>query len=401
MNHSTRTGSGFSRSILVDTSLIAAWTISLFLRTLNSIGRFPADPGYDLILQARLEKGIQAFSISDWPYFYVIPRAFIDFLTIWPMKFEAVILGSLINFVWIGSAFAIFKTLFSQTKNFALSAIGGTFLVLSPVAMESSLVSYGNLKWPLTVALTCVFCAPSLLRERFKSVILAVFLIGMTTPMVIFCVFPIAYWAVRKEIARKIAIAIIGLVSITTLLQVLASGGFSRAAQGWSDDRILSLDGLGLFWLYGQLAPLMISVVTAVIILAKRIKSEPGSSFSLCLTVTSVCILASSFYLGGIADRYFVAPLALSSIGFLAILWTKPLVGHFSIQRVLLLGFIVASLIPAIKWFVSGWYLTSGPTWYTEVEKARDFCLNGSTQKATLRLSPSGEVEVDCSLVID
>ena len=385
----------------MNTSLIAAWTFLLFLRTQNSINRFPSDPGYDLILQARLEKGIQTFSTSSWPYFYVIPRAFIDFLIIAPMRFEAVILGSLMNLVWIGSAYVIFRTVLSQTKNLMLSVISGTLLILSPVAMESSLISYGNIKWPLTVALACVFCAPSLLRERFKSVLLAVFLIGMSTPMVIFCVFPIVYWATRKEVGRKIAIAIFSLIAVTTLLQILASGGFSRAAQGWSDDRIFSLDGLGLFWLYGQLAPLTISVVTAVIILAKRKRGEPTSSFSLCLTVTSVCILVSSFYLGGIADRYFVAPLVLSSIGFVVILWTQPLLGRLSINSVLLAGFLVASLIPAIKWFEAGWYLTSGPTWSTEIEKARDFCLNGSAQKATLSLSPSGEVEVDCSLILD
>ena len=385
----------------MNTSLIAAWTFLLFLRTLNSINRFPSDPGYDLILQARLEKGIQTFSTSSWPYFYVIPRAFIDFLIIAPIRFEAVILGSLMNLVWLGSAFVIFRTVLSQTKNLTLSVISGTLLILSPAAMESSLTSYGNVKWPLTVALTCVFCAPSLLRERFKSVLLAVFLIGMSTPMVIFCVFPIVYCTTRKEIGRKTAIAICSLIAITTLLQILASGGFSRAAQGWSNERIFSLDGLGLFWLYGQLAPLMISVVTAVIILAKRIRGEPTSSFSFCLTVTSICIVASSYYLGGVADRYFVAPLVLSSIGFLVILWTKPLLGRLSVNSVLLAGFLVASLIPAIKWFEAGWYLTSGPTWSTEIEKARDFCLNGSAQKATLSLSPSGEVEVDCSLILD
>lgn len=401
MNHSTGTGSDLSRARLLNTSLIVVWTFLLFLRTQNSINRFPSDPGYDLILQARLEKGIQTFSTSNWPYFYVIPRAFIDFLVIAPMRFEAVILGSLMNLVWIGSAYVIFRTVLSQTKNLMLSVISGTLLILSPVAMESSLISYGNVKWPLTVALACVFCAPSLLRERFKSVLLAVFLIGMSNPMVIFCVFPIVYWATRKEIGRKIAIAIFSLIAVTTLLQILASGGFSRAAQGWSDDRIFSLDGLGLFWLYGQLAPLTISVATAVIILAKWKRGEPTSSFSLCLTVTSVCILVSSFYLGGIADRYFVAPLVLSSIGFVVVLWTKPLLGRLSINSVLLAGFLVASLIPAIKWFEAGWYLTSGPKWSTEIEKARDFCLNGSAQKATLSLSPSGQVEVDCSLILD
>jgi hypothetical protein len=385
----------------VDTSLIAVWTFLLFLRTQDSISRFPADPGYDLLLQARLERGIQAFSISSWPYFYVIPRAIIDFVTIWPMRFEAVILGSTINLVWIGSAFVIFKTVLSQTENLVLSAISGSLLILSPAAMESSLGSYGNVKWPLTVALACVFCAPSLLRERFKSILLAVFLVGMSTPMVIFCAFPIGYWAVRKMIARNVVFAILGLISITTLLQVLASGGISRAAKGWSDDRILSLDGLGLFWLYGQLAPLMISIATAIIILAKRIRGESTSSFSLCLTVTSVCILVSSFYLGGIADRYFVAPLVLSSIGFVAVLWTKPMLGQFSIEKVLLVGFLVTSLIPTIKWFETGWYLTSGPTWSDEVEKAHDFCQNGSARQAVLSLSPSGEAEVDCSLIID
>jgi hypothetical protein len=105
--------------------------------------------------------------------------------------------------------------------------------------------------------------------------------------------------------------------------------------------------------------------------------------------------------LGGVADRYFVAPLVLSSIGFAAILWTKPMSGQFSIEKVLLMGFLFTSLIPAIKWFESGWYLTSGPTWSAEVERGRDLCSKVGVQKVTLNLSPSGDVEMDCSLIID
>jgi len=389
------------RSKFMVSSLIATWTILLFLRTKNSIGKFPADPGYDLILQARSVNGIQTFSIERWPYFYIIPRALIDFVTIWPMRFEAVMLGSLINMVWIGSAFVVLATVFCQTRNLVLSIICGSLLVHSPVAMESSLGSFGNVKWPLTVALTCVLSEPTFLRERFKSVLLAVFLIGMSTPMIIFCTFPIAYLAAKKQISRNKSIALLGLVSITTLLQVLAFGGISEASKGWGESKTFDIGGLGFFWIYGQFAPLVISIFTIGVFGFKKMKGREVSSFSLCLTVTSLCVLLSSLYLGGIADRYFVAPLTLSSVALLVAIWNKPFSLRLSLQQVLVLAFLAFSIIPSIKWFETGWYLSSGPNWSNEVERARDVCDKGTVRAVLLGVSPSGGVEIDCQFFGD
>jgi hypothetical protein len=382
-------------------SLITTWTILLFLRTTNSIGRFPADPGYDLILQARLGKGIQTFSTDRWPYFYVIPRALIDFVTIWPMRFEAVMLGSLINLVWVGSAFVVLATVFYQTRNLVLSIICGSLLVLSPVAMESSLGSFGNVKWPLTVALTFALSEPAFLRERSKSVLLAVFLIGMSTPVIIFCIFPIAYWSAKKQINRNLSIALFGLITLTTLLQVNAFGGFSEASKGWGDGKTFDLSGLGFFWIYGQLAPIAISIFTIGFIGFKRLKGREVSSFSLCLSVTSVCLITSSLYLGGIADRYFVAPLTLASVGVLVTIWIKPFSQRFSLQEVLVLAFLMFSIIPSVKWFGTGWYLTSGPKWSSEVAEARVVCSKGTVQAVLLGVSPSGDIEIDCGVIRD
>ncbi|NBP42468.1 MAG: hypothetical protein EBU68_06755, partial [Actinobacteria bacterium] len=54
-----------------------------------------------------------------------------------------------------------------------------------------------------------------------------------------------------------------------------------------------------------------------------------------------------------------------------------------------------------VKWFEAGWYLTSGPTWTSQVDKASEICDENPTAIVELRVSPSGYSEVSCSQIKD
>ena len=49
-----------------------------------------------------------------------------------------------------------------------------------------------------------------------------------------------------------------------------------------------------------------------------------------------------------------------------------------------------------IKWFNSGWYLTSGPPWKSEAEKATELCIAGKLKEVSLHVSPSGMELLNC-----
>ncbi|NBQ45926.1 MAG: hypothetical protein EBU37_07705 [Actinobacteria bacterium] len=59
------------------------------------------------------------------------------------------------------------------------------------------------------------------------------------------------------------------------------------------------------------------------------------------------------------------------------------------------------AMVPVVKWFEAGWYLTSGPTWTSQVDKASEICDENPTAIVELRVSPSGYSEVSCSQIKD
>ena len=53
-------------------------------------------------------------------------------------------------------------------------------------------------------------------------------------------------------------------------------------------------------------------------------------------------------------------------------------------------------LTPTVKWFEAGWYLTSGPTWTSEVDRAKLFCAERPNSVVELFVSPDSSAVVSC-----
>ena len=381
-------------------SLIAIWLIVISLRTRVSMYRFPADPGYDLLNQAITTSGVQIFSTQDWPYFYVIPRIAIEVAVLFPLAMQAVILTVLINVIWVACAAVIYSFASMNLNNKVLAALTGTALILSPVAMESSLGSYGNVKWPLTVAIVCWFSSPNLFNKHFKMLLGFTFLVGMSTPMLVFCIAPIPILLMANQINKLKSFLILLTVGITTFFQLKIAGGIGAASKGWGGSRVFRLNGLGKFWLFGQLWPITISIGLLLVALLLRKKQYMNFSTIIGLAVTALGLSATSFYLGGVADRYFVAPLALSSIAlilFCSIIISK---STYSLRRATLFFLVIVLFVPSLKWFDAGWYLTTGPTWHDEVNSAKDECENTMNEIVKLEISAGGSTELECALLI-
>ena len=113
-------------------------------------------------------------------------------------------------------------------------------------------------------------------------------------------------------------------------------------------------------------------------------------------SLSAITIALISFYLGGVADRYFTAPLALSLIALLLSLAITPWKNTSLIFRIITTFLLLLILVPTVKWFNAGWYLTSGPTWMSEVKKGTKACSDGQFTEVSLHISPSGMEVINC-----
>jgi hypothetical protein len=373
------------------------YLLTILIRTRHSISYFPADPGYELVRQA-LEKPLtQIFSDYNWQYFYVIPRFLCEIVILFPVKFHALVMGILINLVWVLCALFIKLVISQTTSSNRIGLVSGLILMLSPVASESSLGNYGNVKWPLTVLIVVCFTSQELVTNKFKWLIPLTIAIGLSTPLLFVCIIPLMINQVKhKFIEWRKSVSLIMICLATSMAQVFASGGLSSAAKGWGSSRIYSLSGLGKFWWFGQTAPILFSLAAILGIYVNKNLARDRRSMILGTSLSAITIALLSFYLGGVADRYFTAPLTLSLIALLISLTINPWKKTSLISRIITTLLLVVILVPTVKWFDAGWYLTSGPTWMSEVKKATQVCSDGQFTEVSLHVSPSGMEVLNC-----
>ena len=73
---------------------------------------------------------------------------------------------------------------------------------------------------------------------------------------------------------------------------------------------------------------------------------------------------------------------------------TIPLVGKLLVVTALLLF-----LVPTVKWFRAGWYLTSGRTWSDQIYDARYFCDTFKIIDFEVSFSPHGTERYECTFL--
>ena len=106
-----------------------------------------------------------------------------------------------------------------------------------------------------------------------------------------------------------------------------------------------------------------------------------------------------SYFYGGIADRYFVAPMVLSWISVICLI---AIILRNKARQIKTLMISTAALlfaIPTVYWFDAMWFLTAGPKWSEQVSTARLTCKE-KVGSATLSIG-DGSIELPCSYILD
>jgi hypothetical protein len=116
------------------------------------------------------------------------------------------------------------------------------------------------------------------------------------------------------------------------------------------------------------------------------------------LAVLAVATSIVSYRMGGIGDRYFVVPMTLALIAATLITGSLPYRQPFA-GKVVVLAALSVLLVPTVKWFSASWYLTSGPTWSSEVRRVTGICTDLQRSTVDLSVSPDGTNELECEYV--
>jgi len=355
------------------------------------IDRIPNDPGYEYVL-ARFLEGFRIGEVK--PYLYVDQAIAASLASRFPIMFHAIALNIISHLVWIVGAFLIFNALKGLSLPDVIAACGGLALVLSPWAAESSLGNYGNMRWALlAAAVVMVSVETSQSRPSATRLIGGTAIACLSNPLSLVLLVPLGIRLVsRSTSGRGVTSLASAMVAATLLINTLTSGGSGHGTTirtFWS--------GAGFFWLSGQILPGLGAVIGLIVVLFFWRRLDTFGPLAAVLFMSTLVLVASSYYLGGIADRYFTTPATTCAVGFLTM---SPILANTrSLAWRVVLGVVVLTIaVPVSRYFFVQPWLTTGPSWTQQVRDARERCSSGDIE--SVRFVPSsgdGETDaIDC-----
>ena len=375
------------------------YTLIIFARDWKAINRIGADTGYTYVPDA--VNGNLSVLLKPFPeYFEISGRATAEIVALFPIRYHAIASSSVVNLIWVALALFILAMIYQETHNRVFAFGAGLVLIVIPHAMESSLGNIGMIKFPLTAAIAIAFCSSRAIIKYPKLITVITLLAGLSQPIIFVTALPLV-WLLRSkdhDLRRKVT-TLLTVVFATLIIQVLKVG-VGAAAKGRSGSRVMSLwPGMGLFWYSGIFFPILFCLLIIVVNSMSPFRNSKYNELRFMLCASTIALSASSYILGGIADRYFVAPMTLAWICGLLLL--HDFIIAFNKLKIYALAIsLIFVVVPIAKWFEAGWFLTTGPTWTSEVERGIKICATQPASEIELFVSPDSSTIVECSQLI-
>ena len=368
--------------------------IVLLMRSRASIQKFPADPGYDYLISAYQEGIFSWFDLE--PYVHFVGH-FLSWLVLFtPIEMQAFSLSIIVHLCWSLTALGTYVVLKHEGLPMIVSVFSSLSISLCPAAAESSLANVGNVKWQMLIF--AIFLGASELITHFPRLTsIYFFLTGLTNPLSILILLPLSLsFYVRTKNQQKKFLAPMLILTFSCLIQILIVGS-SGLSGGGRTKVLLPWPDMGLFWWFGLISP---SAICLTVLLVNQIfQFHPTSSIIQRVIVMGPILAIFSYAYGGIADRYFVAPMTIS--WFAATLLVYDLASRLkSFYRIgLIVSAILLFSIPMVKWFSSSWFLTAGDYWSREVKRAKSECQSGR-EFAILTIGSESKLKLSCSYIL-
>lgn len=372
------------------------YTIVIFARDWKAIDRIGSDTGYTFVPDA--VKGNLSILFKTFNgYSDLSSRAAAEIVAIFPIRYHAIVSSTVVNLIWVALGLFIYAMVFEETKNRVVSSLAGLVLLVIPHASESSLGNIGMIKFPLTAAVAIAFCSSRSITKYSKLIAVIALIAGLSQPILIVTTLPL-FWLLRTN-DNKLRIKILGLLAVVigTFIAQLLIVGFDTAIKGRGGSAVKSLwPGMGLFWYSGIFFPIFCTLLIFAINTIKPFQNSNFRQIRFLLCVSTNSLAVSCFILGGIADRYFVAPMTLAWLSGIFLLIDLKILKKLAIAVAL-----VFASVPTVYWFEAGWFLTSGPTWTSQVDLAAKICSNYPESEVKMMVSPAGYEKLSCSQILN
>ena len=363
------------------------------LRLRGSILRLPADPGY-YIFQGVRQDSFRNLITLETDYIYFLERFVALIVVAFPIELTALVSSLITSLIWVSTA-VIVTAITKQTTRSSLLGVGaGLMVVLVPAASESSIGNIGNIKWQVLIALTVVGTSKHLLSAKKYFVWAVALIAGFTHLLALIAAIPLlaGSFSLDKNVSKTSRVAF-GLISASFICQFLVH---YQTGNGLVRGQITYYwQGIPIFWLFNLVFPLALCGGVAFTAIALRRFTAERFPASFLISIAGLLLGLVSYVMGGIADRYFVAPTVL---GWVALLFLfsdlRPKFPKLSL--VVLTPIVLVLSLGAFKWFGPSSYIDSGPTWSSEVERGRIECFNTGVATVELQM-PVGTTEVPCS----
>ena len=375
------------RSVLASLCAFSGFLLVVIARGWNGLDQIPSDPGYDYIGE-RVRTGFSVIEIR--PYLYADQSLIAFTASLLPLGARGIFLTIASHVIWACCAVAVFHFLRRLAFGSVTSFIGGLLLVTTPWAAQSAIGNYGNIRWPILVASAVVISAEVASRQpRAIPLAIAAAAATLSNPLHPLLLAPLLVGMVfltsgqRRVLSFGAVPLIIGL--FVNVLNVGASGHDEKITSFWT--------GAGLFWVSGQMLPTAIALVGLGLSVRNIRAASERQLFVGHVFVLVVLLAVASYQLGGIADRYYVAPATLAAIGVLV--WLTDFRSRSAkLGKVIAVALAVVLAVPSIRWFFVFPYLRSAEGWATQVAKVREQCLTDEISSFEL-VTSNGESKTD------
>ena len=377
------------------------------LKISDSIKQFPADPGVDYLAAAIHNRWSSIFQFADGQL--IVGNRILSILVSYlPVSSHAITTGLLVAILWAAGGTLLVAACLKITVKTVWSFAVGLIIVLAPASSESQLGNNGGTRWLLYLAIAFTFSTERVIEfvsnsQTRKGLLFGfTLLLGLTNPMS-FAILPfllLAIYSVRKYPDQKILKVYVTsavLLVATTLVQICVLL-ISKHELGRHSTATYKLwAGSGFYWKFIFGAPIAICCITMLFVF-RRFSSLRNGRVVVFLIGHAFSIYITTYILGGIADRYLIAPFVLACAALFISLGES----DTKVQRhryVLPLLTIAVIVIASVIWFSPTGYLTSGKDWSSQIPSARTMCEIEKSESVMMIFSNGHPNDVPCQYI--
>ena len=369
-------------------------------RIRKSFDHLPVDPGYEFF-EDTYKHGVAALIKTEGGYLDIPRRIIAEIVTLFPIR-QTGNVGSLIWLLMVSATAVFVAAMVKRVHPSKVLAIAcGACVVLAPSASESQIGNQSVVKWFLILIAIFVVSLPEEHQLSARTTAFLVLLSGVSNPMTFLAAAPFGVSLLQRKLDLKDSCTrlILGAFVIGFVVQLVSWKTTGVGVQKYETRTYSLWPGAGAFWYYNFIIPPLTCAAFVVRSMLPEWSWCPKPSrFILHLSLTGLVLFVVTYVLSGIGDRYFVVPQILAFI-VVAVYTVQHFEGTKFVLRAALAVSIAIFCRASVKWYDAGWFLSDGPKWSEQIDRARVTCVADLMQ--TIKLEQAmGTTDLPCTAIL-